>query len=281
MPLPDGKRINKLADPYSTDIPEDQLKIDQVFIWNDPRDWSVDTQIIHDLLISNQGYLGTISAKNGDTSLENNGWQQDGQPPVWISNLDLLWKTNYPVNRFGTGAFIEALKGVWSASTGGRELQYSALGKPSRHTYKYAHEKLLGYYDEMVSTRAQRDRARSNHPLRRVYMIGDNPESDIRGAGDFHPEDGTEWIPILVRTGVWRQTATEREPRYKPAVIVDDVVDAVVWALNNEGMEATREWLLSALSHTKGYVKVPKVKGASVASGVVHPSELEAADATL
>ncbi|CAM1506284.1 Fc.00g059250.m01.CDS01 [Cosmosporella sp. VM-42] len=283
VPLPDGKRVF-LDDPYTENLPKDALKIDQIFIWNDPRDWSVDTQIIHDLLISHKGYLGTVSHKNGDKSLPNNGWQQDGQPGVWISNMDLVWKTNYPVNRFGTGAFMEALKGLWSTVTGGKQLRYDALGKPSNHTYKYAHDRLLQYYHDMACTRGDPHNFVKCHPLKRVYMIGDNPESDIRGANDFNAEDGTEWIPILVRTGVWRQTATEKEPRYKPAVIVDDVVDAVVWALNNEGMKASREWLLSALSHTKGYIKLPEVEGPRVevtGTGVSHPSEREADDARL
>ncbi|KAF5721459.1 cat eye syndrome critical region 5 precursor [Fusarium mundagurra] len=285
-PLPDGKRIPLLKDPYTTNVPANALKIDHIFIWNDPRDWSVDIQIIHDLLISHQGYIGTVSNRNGNESLPNNGWQQDGQPGLWISNLDMLWKTNYPVNRFGTGAFMEALKGVWSTTTNGTELQFSALGKPSNHTYKYAHDRLLQYYHDMACNRGQspgHDTSKC-HPLRRVYMIGDNPESDIRGASEFEAEDGTEWVPILVRTGVWRQTSTEREPRYKPAVIVDDVVDAVVWALNNEGIKATREWVLSALSHTKGYVKLPPLEigdQVSLEDGVKYPSELEAAEARL
>ncbi|KAF7549036.1 hypothetical protein G7046_g8466 [Stylonectria norvegica] len=280
VPLPDGKRILKLDDPYSQDIPEDALKIDHIFVWNDPRDWSVDTQIIHDLLISHKGYFATVSQKNGDASLPNNGWQQDGQPGVWISNMDLLWKTNYPVNRFGTGAFMEALKGLWSTSTNGSELKYSAYGKPSHKTYKYAHDRLLNYYGDMARTRGDNgSEAPARHPLRRVYMIGDNPESDIRGANEFDAEDGTEWVSILVRTGVWRATAAQREPRYRPTVIVDDVVDAVVWALNNEGLRASREWVLSALSHTKGYVKLPELagEGNEGKKGVTYPSELEAA----
>lgn len=281
-PLPDGKKIYKLDDPYTTDVPKDLLKIDQIFIWNDPRDWAVDTQIIYDLLISHQGYFGTVSHNNGDASLPNNGWLQDGQPGLWISNLDLLWRADYPINRFGTGAFMEALKGVWATATNGSELHYDALGKPSQHTYQYAHDRLLQYYHDMACTRGEPHSAEKCHPLKRVYMIGDNPESDIRGANDFNAEDGTEWISILVRTGVWRQTATEKEPRYKPTVIVDDVVDAVVWALNNEGMKATREWLLSTLSHTKGSVKLPEIKGqldGIEGNGISHPSEKEAAEA--
>ncbi|KAL6866808.1 HAD-like domain-containing protein [Trichoderma novae-zelandiae] len=237
-PLPDGKVVPNSIDPYSKDVPADALKIDQILVWNDPRDWSLDIQVIHDLLISHRGYLGTISDKNGNAQLPNNGWQQDGQPQLWISNLDLLWKTEYAVNRFGTGAFVEALKGVWAASTGGAELQFSALGKPSRHTYEYAHDRLLHHAPEQPHGKGDKRR-----PLRRVYMIGDNPESDIRGANEFAPADGTQWVSILVRTGVWRETAAQREPRHRPAVVVDDVVDAIVWAMRNEGVDVTREWL--------------------------------------
>ncbi|KAM3505939.1 hypothetical protein MY11210_007756 [Beauveria gryllotalpidicola] len=237
-PLPDGKSAAAITDPYSRDIPSNALKIDQILVWNDPRDWSLDIQVIHDLLVSHRGYLGTISTKNGDKALADAGWQQDGQPDLWISNLDLVWKTEYPVNRFGTGAFLDALKGVWAAVTeGAAPLRYQALGKPSRHTYEYAHDWLL--HGDMVEGEMKR------RPLRRVYMVGDNPESDIRGANEFAPRDGAQWESILVRTGVFQPTKMEPEPRYKPTVVVDDVVDAVVWALRKEGADVSREWLLS------------------------------------
>lgn len=246
-PLPDGKSASAITDPYSRDIAPDALKIDQILVWNDPRDWSLDIQIIHDLLVSHRGYLGTLSTKNGDASLANGGWQQDGQPDLWISNLDLVWKTEYPVNRFGTGAFLEALKGVWAAVTeGAAPLRYQALGKPSLHTYGYAHDRLLHYDADVPEAQRTTQGKPARRPLRRVYMIGDNPESDIRGANEFAPEDGTQWESILVRTGVFQPTAQEPEPRYKPTVVVDDVVDAIVWALRNEGADVSREWLLSS-----------------------------------
>ncbi|KAH7316664.1 HAD-like domain-containing protein [Stachybotrys elegans] len=241
-PLPDGKSLPRLSDVYSKTFPPELLKIDQILVWNDPRDWALDIQAIHDLLISHQGYVGSLSEKNGDTSLPNNGWQQDGQPELWISNLDLVWKTEYPVNRFGTGAFVEALKGVWGATTG-TELRFNALGKPSRLTYEYAHDRLLHHHSDLASADSGSTKERTRQPLKRVYMVGDNPESDIRGANEFQPHDGTEWVSILVKTGVWKETPLEREPRYRPAAIVDDVVDAIVWAMRNEGLDVDRDWV--------------------------------------
>lgn len=213
------------SDPYDySSIPDSALKIDHILVFNDPRDWSLDVQLISDLLLSHKGYLGTLSKNNGDATLENNGWQRDGQPQLWFSNLDLFWKTQYPINRYGTGAFVEALKGVWRATTGGAELEYKALGKPHAEAHAIAEGVL-------------RHKMGPGRRMKRVYMIGDNPESDIRGANEFRSPDGVEWVSILVRTGVWKPTEMEPEPRYKPAVVVDSVVEAVEWAIGREEKE--------------------------------------------
>lgn len=218
-------QIHIPSDPYDySSIPDSAFKVDHILVFNDPRDWSLDVQLISDLLLSHKGYLGTLSKKNGDKTLENDGWQRDGQPKLWFSNLDLFWKTQYPINRYGTGAFVEALKGVWRATTGGVDLEYQALGKPHAAAHQTAERKLV-------------DRAGKMKRIKRIYMIGDNPESDIRGANEFRSKEGVEWISILVRTGVWKPTETEPEPRYKPAVIVDSVVEAVEWALEREEKE--------------------------------------------
>lgn len=241
-PFPDGATIWNGSNPLKYDDLElkngNHLKIDHVFVFNDPRDWSLETQIIYDLLISHKGYLGTISNKNGNPSLDNDGWQQDGQPTVWVSNLDLVWKTEHPINRFGTGGFVHAFRGVWREAAG-HELRFKYMGKPSQITYEYAHDCLLR--EDSDTSPSRKDTGERRRPLRRVYMVGDNPESDVRGALEFKPEDETEYVPILVRTGVWHPTDAAPQPRWKPAVIVDDVLDAVVWAMRQEGIDVDRE----------------------------------------
>lgn len=141
------------------------------------------------------------------------------------------------MNRFGTGGFFHAFKGVWRGATG-QSLSYHFLGKPGSTTYQYAHKTLL---KPTEPEKAQKS-------LRRVYMVGDNPESDVRGAIDFKPADGTEYVPILVKTGVWQETKTESKPRWEPAVIVDDVLDAVVWAMRQEGIDVDRQTAIDKLS---------------------------------
>ncbi|OLN96394.1 hypothetical protein CCHL11_00702 [Colletotrichum chlorophyti] len=224
-PLPKPIHTGKIAD-------SDALKIDAMFVFNDPRDWALDIQIIVDLLLSRNGLLGTYSTKNGDKSLPNSGWQQDGQPPLIFSNADLFWSTTYHQPRFGQGAFQAAVAGVWSQVTGGTELQRTVFGKPFATTYQYAERVLNAHRLALLGKGGKAKVA----PLKTVYMVGDNPESDIRGANDYSNEK-TEWASLLVKTGVWSQ---ERgAPTHKPKMIVDDVKAAVEWALEREG-RATR-----------------------------------------
>ncbi|KAI1141172.1 putative HAD superfamily hydrolase [Hypoxylon sp. FL0543] len=212
-------------------LPSRDPKIDAIFVFNDPRDWALDTQIILDLLMSRDGVLGTYSAKNGRGDLPNHGWQRDGQPPLFFSNPDLFWSAAYHLPRLGQGAFQAAVAGVWAEVTGGRApLERTAIGKPHGRTYGFA-ERVLNAHRARALGVDDPDRL---EPLRRVYMVGDNPASDVRGANEYVSPVGTRWTSVLVRTGVW---SPERggEPAYAPRVIVDDVRAAVAWALEQEG----------------------------------------------
>ncbi|KAI0839600.1 putative HAD superfamily hydrolase [Hypoxylon sp. FL0890] len=211
-------------------LPSRDPKIDAIFVFNDPRDWALDIQIILDLLMSKEGVLGTYSAKNGRKDLPNFGWQRDGQPPLFFSNPDLFWSAGYKLPRFGQGAFQAAVAGVWNEVTGGyAELERTVIGKPHGHTYGYAERVLNAHRAKVLGVDPDK-----LEPLQRVYMVGDNPASDIRGANEYQSPVGTSWTSVLVRTGVW---SPERggEPAYTPKVIVDDVRKAVEWALQQEG----------------------------------------------
>lgn len=209
-------------------LPGLQPKIDAMFVFNDPRDWALDIQIITDLLLSDGGVLGTYSPKNGRRDLPNAGWQEGGQPPLYFSNPDLFWAAQYHYPRFGQGAFQAAMAGIWSEVTGGQaELRRTVIGKPYKQTYRYAERVLDAHRAQVLGNDG------SMPPLGRVYMVGDNPESDIRGANDYESPAGTDWTSVLVRTGVW--TADRGPPSHEPRVIVDDVAGALDWALKQEG----------------------------------------------
>ena len=241
-----------IYDPERPDLPN-SLKIDAVFVFHDPRDWARDTQLILDLLLSHRGYLGTLSTCNSNSLLPNQGYQQDGQPPLYFSNPDLLWAAAYHLPRLGQGGFREAFEGVWGAMTGGEEkgvsLQKRMCGKPYEITYAFAEKKLESHRPAIIGPAAARQR------LKRVYMVGgklerpgsaapylvvfsltsgvDNPESDIRGANEYTSPQGSEWQSILVRSGVYNGG----EPTWKPTACVGGVWDAVKWGLKSSGWQ--------------------------------------------
>jgi HAD superfamily hydrolase (TIGR01456 family) len=211
---------------------QESLKIDAIFVFNDPRDWALDAHIILDVLLSSQGIIGTHSPQNNDHSLPNRGFLQDGQPPLYYSNPDLWWAAGWHHPRLGQGGFREALEGVWAAVTGGpREgvhLRKTVMGKPFRETYVFA-ERMLLKHRKRIYQGSKLELA----PLKRVFMVGDNPESDIRGANTFQSPVGAEWSSILVRSGVYNGG----ESAWKPNVVVDDIWGAVQWALKQSKWE--------------------------------------------
>ena len=206
-------------------------------VFNDPRDWALDTQLILDLLLSISGHLGTLSTKNGNPTLPNRGYQQDSQPELYFSNPDLLWAASYHLPRLGQGGFQAALEGVFNAITGGPangvQLHKQLFGKPTQGTFEFAENRLKQHRTVLRGGNNDDDAAAN---LRTVYMVGDNPESDIRGANEYESPTGSRWNSILVRSGVYRGGT----PAYEPRVVVQDVWDAVRYGLRKEGVDTDR-----------------------------------------
>jgi hypothetical protein len=143
-----------------------------MFVYNDPRDWGLDATIILDLLLSQEGIMGTVSSKNNNPDLPNRGYLQDGQPPLYFSNPDLWWAAKFHLPRLGQGAFRESLEGLWTAATGGEKmgvsLKKTLIGKPYYMTYEFAERKLIKHRQDLF-------KGSGIGPLKRVYMVGDNP----------------------------------------------------------------------------------------------------------
>jgi HAD superfamily hydrolase (TIGR01456 family) len=217
-PLPKG-----ISSPSNPDL-QNALKIDAIFVYNDPRDWGLDSSVILDTLLSKDGYIGTLSEKNGDMKLQNRGYLQDGQPPLYYSNPDLWWATSYHLDRLGQGGFKAAFDGLWKTVTGGAKLNETVIGKPSQETYEFAENRLLRHRKTLFRN------VGLNDPLRRVYMIGDNPESDIAGANNYRSPHGSKWTSVLLKTGVYKEGT---EPTHKPHVMQDNVLKAVEWAVED------------------------------------------------
>ncbi|PWN36143.1 HAD-superfamily hydrolase [Meira miltonrushii] len=177
-----------------------------VLVFHDSRDWGRDLQYICDVLRSPDGRIGVV----GDDTHE--------QPFLAFSHGDLIWGNDFTAPRFGQGAFQEAVKAVYEV-TSGRPLEAVTFGKPQRLTYEYA-DALLRERMSLKDENTQADGEMS------VWMIGDNPASDIAGANGFG------WKSALVRTGVYRDQ--DGPPKHKPTILVDDVEEAVRKAIEED-----------------------------------------------
>jgi HAD superfamily hydrolase (TIGR01456 family) len=203
-------------------------EIAAILVWTCPRDWCLDLQVIHDLLLSSNGTFGEMSTKAGDVDLPNNGFLQDGQPKLYFCNPDFEWATQHDRPRFAQGAFIQALQGLWDYSTKRQgKLEYSIIGKPTRATFQYGEMVLQKYNNKLNEING------TSNQIKRVYMIGDNPESDIDGANNYQSTVGIEWKSVLVETGVY---AAGSLPAHKPSHIAHNVQAAVNWAMQQEGV---------------------------------------------
>ncbi|TID29016.1 hypothetical protein CANINC_002164 [Pichia inconspicua] len=106
-----------------------KTKIDAIMVFADSRNWAADQQIILELLMSKEGYMGTLS----DTF-------EDG-PPIYFAHSDFVWATNYKLVRYGMGALQVSIAALFREHTG-KEMKVVRFGKPQRTTFNFA-EKVL------------------------------------------------------------------------------------------------------------------------------------------
>jgi HAD superfamily hydrolase (TIGR01456 family) len=206
-----------------------RIKVNAVFVFSSPRDWGLDLQLTVDLLLSRDGILGTTSQKNGEPSLPNRGYQQDGQPAIYFCNPDLTWATKYPQPRIAQGSFAAALDGIWASRTGGAKLlNRFVCGKPTKRTYEYAERAMLDCHTALHTANFPDEEVAK---LQTVYMIGDNPASDIAGANAFTSLAGIKWKSILVESGVYESGGV---PAHQPTAIAKGVKEAVELAFEME-----------------------------------------------
>ncbi|KAL8799383.1 MAG: hypothetical protein Q9182_005925 [Xanthomendoza sp. 2 TL-2023] len=217
-PLP-----HPLYTPTSTST--SHLTISSVFVFADPRDWALDTQIILDCLLSQHGVLGTL--------------QRTVTPsvPLYFSNPDLQWASHYHLPRLGQGGFKAAFQGVWEELSGGAPLRETTIGKPSQGTFEFAEKRLVAHRRELLRTTAAGNQDPKNNAadtggIRKVYMVGDNPLSDIAGGNNYRSPYHSHWDTILVRSGVYDRDSGM--PAHEPTATVDGVWEAVEWALERE-----------------------------------------------
>lgn len=178
---------------------------DAVLVFNDPRDMATDVQIVSDLLNSCGGRFGTR--------------RSDRLPkpavPIVFSNNDWVWANDYPLPRYGQGAFRMIIEQLYLAENG-HALERLILGKPNVLQHHYAHHALLAWLGHATSGLLFEEPKYS--PMDHIYMVGDNPALDIAGAR------AAGWELMLLRSGVYKDGV----PAFAPSVgVFDNVYDAV------------------------------------------------------
>ena len=207
---------------------KENLPIDSILCFNDSRAIGAELQLILDLLNSENGVLGTRrDEKSSKPSI-----------PIVFSNNDFLWSNEYKQPRFAMGALKIAVLTIYE-KINGCKLDQLTLGKPEKVCYDYAHHILIDWRDVLLGKKAPGNQCSPelnnppvNSPFKKVYMVGDNPESDIMGGNNYN------WGTILVKTGVYQEGDFERNPEIsRPSLgVFPNVKEGVMQALKLNGL---------------------------------------------
>lgn len=175
-------------------------KVSAIIQLADLNKWELNMQLFSDLLISPDGIPGKVLPKNSPQKVD-----------YHLACLDLLYMDRFTIPRFACGSFFFCLQYLFKKKYG-REIKFYDYGKPSPIIYNFAKKEIL----------------KRNRKVNSFYMIGDNPEVDIKGANKsgFHS--------ILVRTGIFKGENSKLFPANK---VVNNVNDAADYIISRKGMK--------------------------------------------
>ena len=212
--------------------------IDAILVLNDPRDMNTDIQIVQDLLNSENGLIGTKRNIHHIRNLE------EPAIPIIFSNNDYVYANDYNLPRFGQGEFriiTEKLYKVTNNLKKHQKLESFILGKPFKIQYDFAHHVLIDWNNKLIKDEhllgnveqflPQLGTEPNETPFKKIYMVGDNPESDIKGAND------NGWESVLLRTGVYKDDDYNTMVAKPTVGVFNNVEDAVIEILESHGIK--------------------------------------------
>lgn len=200
----------------SFDVTSERVKA--AFVVSDPVDWGRDIQVLCDILRSG----GVPGKENGH------------QPHLYFAADDLQYQAAFPCQRLGMGAFRIALQSVFNRIHHS-PMEYTSFGKPNPFVFKNAETILRQLQPSSCNGELIVDRENlASHAFETLYMIGDNPSVDIKGAR----QAGHPWFSILTRTGVFR--GKENHAEFPADLVVDTMEDAVEYIMQREGMSCSQ-----------------------------------------
>lgn len=207
-----------------------KVKFDAILIFADSRDYATDMQLIIDLLLAENGQFLT-RAKDPVSS----------RIPIYFSQGDLVFPTDHKgPARLTQGAFRIGCEAMYKSLTG-VDLERVVYGKPERATYTYADEVLRAWMEQIHNI---------NQVPKNIYMVGDNPASDIIGGNMYG------WNTCLVRTGVFQGGPGENDVNNPASFgVFDNVLEAVKAVVRKElGEEFKFKWnpKVNPVTHGEG-----------------------------
>jgi HAD superfamily hydrolase (TIGR01456 family) len=197
-----GNEVQKDKDQFAEE------NIAAVFVMHEPHNWMEGLQLLCDVLLSD-GKVTNAGYKRAEEKQE---------VELFIANGDFSYSASFNQPRITAGAFTLCLQALYKQYCG-RDLKLTVYGKPGIEYHHYAETML-------------RDRATASRPnsdIQTIYMIGDNPKSDIQGANAA----GDHWFSILVRTGLFKG---ENDDTHPAKHVVDTVYDAIQFICQREGI---------------------------------------------
>ncbi|KAF0695575.1 Aste57867_13615 [Aphanomyces stellatus] len=171
-----------------------------VFVLMDPIYWGREIQIIMDVLTSHGGKYGTLADDEQHVNL-------------YSACSDFQYVGEHHLPRYGAGAFRAVMEDLYHRTTG-THLRQTLYGKPEQTSYMFA-EKLLAKQLDASET------------LERIYMVGDNPFTDIKGANAA----GDHWKSVLTRTGMYQGVGNHDQ--HPGDAVVADVKEALDWIVRD------------------------------------------------
>ncbi|KAK6228123.1 hypothetical protein SCA6_000463 [Theobroma cacao] len=151
-------------------------RIKAAFVVSDPVDWGRDIQVLCDILRS--GGLPGDANRN--------------QPPLYFAADDLEYQcpeqAAFPSERLGLGAFRIALESIFNIINP-KGLEYVSYGKPNPFVFKNAEAILSQLQSSSCIDHSENNGVSGSHPFETLYMIGDNPSVDVKGARQVFSEE--------------------------------------------------------------------------------------------
>ncbi|GME86119.1 unnamed protein product [Ambrosiozyma monospora] len=170
------------------DVDFSKTKIDAILVFADSRNWAADQQIILELLMSKNGYMGTVSET-----------YEEG-PSIYFAHSDFIWSTNYKLSRYGMGALQVTIAALFRESTG-KELKVTRFGKPQRGTFKFAEKVLTNWRKDVLEEYVEEVES----------TMGSETSEDINPLETSDSDEGLEFSAKTTKTTTTTSTTVTKK----------------------------------------------------------------------